>query len=332
MMAVGDFTGAGKILLAPLAGVSDSPFRRMCRDFGADAVYTEMVSSEGLTRRNVGSVELTRFDERERPIGIQIFGKRPARMAEAAGILEALEPDILDINACCPARRVVSKGGGAALLKTPDLLREIITEVVRATGLPVSVKIRIGWDEDSINAVDVARMAEDSGAVAVTVHGRTAKQGFRGRSDWSLVAEVKRAVGIPVILTGDVMRPEDVKRGIDATGCDAVMIARGSFGRPWIFEQAREYIERGTYAEFPPEKWVGVALRHLDLMIETFGERMGVLRFRKHLLWYTKGLYRVVALRRHMARLHTRAEVAALLERAVSENADRRRNRGEKGA
>lgn len=328
-MSVEDFTGGGKILLAPLSGISDSPFRRICKGFGADGVYTEMISSEGLTRKNMRSAELAGFTAGERPIGIQIFGKRPARMADAARMVEDLEPDIIDINACCPARRVVSKGGGAALLKTPDLLREIITAVVGATGLPVSVKIRSGWDDESINAAEIARLAEDSGAAAIAVHGRTARQGFKGLGDWSRVAEVKRAVGIPVILTGDIMRPEDVKRGIDATGCDAVMVARGGFGRPWIFEQAREYMERGSYTEFPLEKMAEVALRHLDLMTEIFGENMGVLRFRKHLLWYTKGLYGVVALRQSMAHLNTKAGVAALLDKVVSDTVKRRQTRGE---
>jgi nifR3 family TIM-barrel protein len=226
---------------------------------------------------------------------------------------------------------VVSKGGGAALHKTPELLREIVTSVVEATSLPVSVKVRSGWDEDSINAVEVARIIEDSGAVSVAVHGRTALQGFKGESVWSRVADVKRAVKIPVILTGDIWTPEDVKRAFDETGCDAVMIARGGFGRPWLFEQAREYIETGSYSEFPPEKMTEVALMHLDLMIEVFGEKMGVLRFRKHLLWYTKGMYGVVALRQQMAHLHTKAEVAALLDRAVSETVKRRRVRGEEG-
>jgi tRNA-dihydrouridine synthase B len=328
-MSVEDFTGGGKILLAPLSGISDSPFRRVCKGFGADGVYTEMISSEGLTRKNMRSAELAGFTESERPIGIQIFGKRPARMADAARMIEDLKPDIIDINACCPARRVVSKGGGAALHKTPELLKEIITAVVGATRLPVSVKIRSGWDEDNINAVDIARLIEDSGAAAVTVHGRTAHQGFKGSSDWGRVAGVKRAVRIPVILTGDIMRPEDVRRGFEETGCDAVMVARGGFGRPWIFEQAREYMGKGTYTEFPLDKMTGVALMHLDLMIQIFGEKMGVLRFRKHLLWYTKGLYGVVALRQQMAHLHTKAEVAALLDQAVSETVKRRLVRGE---
>ena len=318
-----DFIMTGRLLLAPLSGISDSPFRRVCKSFGAEGMYTEMISSEGLTRKNAKSAELADFTEGERPIGMQIFGRRPESMAEAARMLEERRPDLIDINACCPARRIVSKGGGAALLKTPDLLGRIVEAVVRATTLPVTVKTRIGWDDETINAVESARVAEAAGAAAVCVHGRTARQVFRGRSDWSRVAEVKDSVGIPVILTGDIISPEDALRGLQETGCDAVMVGRGSFGRPWIFRQIHELREHGSYAEFPHEEMVAVALRHLDLMIERFGETMGVLMFRKHLLWYTKGLYGVVALRPQMTQLHSKAEVAALLGRIVSDGVRR---------
>lgn len=330
-MAREEFPFGGKVLLAPLSGVSDSPFRRICKSFGAEGVYSEMISCEGLTRKNPKSAELARFTDEERPIGIQLFGKRPDRMAEAARMLEDRRPDLIDINACCPARRIAAGGSGSALLVNLGLLREMLTAVVGATSLPVTVKIRAGWDDDSINAVTAARIAEDAGAVAVCVHGRTAKQGFRGRSDWGRVAEVRRAVKIPVILTGDIMRPEDVTEGIAATGCDAVMVARGSFGRPWIFEQIREYRRKGTYGEFPYESMAEVAIRHLDLITENYGEKMGVLRFRKHLLWYTKGVYGVVALREQMSHVRSKSEVAALLDRIVS-GVKRRQPRGEERA
>lgn len=327
-----NFIFDGKVLLAPLAGISDSPFRRICKDFGAEGVYTEMISSEGLTRKNLRTAELTQFTAGERPIGVQLFGKRPARMAEAARLIEELEPNLIDINACCPARRVSSKGSGAGLLRTPDLLREIVGAVVGATKLPVTVKLRIGWDDESINATETARIAEEEGAVAVCMHGRTAKQGFRGRSEWSRVAEVKAAVGIPVILTGDIMNPEDAGRGLKETGCDAVMVGRGCFGRPWIFRQIIELRDKGSCATFPESEMRAVALRHLGLMIEAFGEKMGVLRFRKHLLWYTKGLYGVVALRQQMSHAHSRDEVAALLDRIVSGVDKRRHASGEERA
>lgn len=331
-MARPEFPFDGRVLLAPLSGVSDSPFRRICKGFGAEGVYSEMISCEGLTRKNPKSAELARFTEEERPIGIQLFGSSPGRIAEAARMIEDKGPDLIDINACCPARRIVAGGSGSALLVNLNLLSEIVTAVVGSTSLPVTVKIRAGWDEESISAVPVARVAEDAGAVAVCVHGRTAKQGFHGRSDWDRVAEVKSAVKIPVILTGDIMRPEDVKEGMTATGCDAVMVARGSFGRPWIFEQIRECRQTGTYAEFPYERMAEVALRHLDLMTEAYGEKMGVLRFRKHLLWYTKGLYGVVALREQMSHVHSKSEVAALLVRVVSGVERRKQARGEERA
>jgi tRNA-dihydrouridine synthase B len=326
------FIFEGKVLLAPLSGVSDSPFRRICRGFGADGVYTEMISSEGLTRKNRRSAELARFTPEEKPIGVQIFGKNPRRMAEAARMIESLGPDLIDINFCCPARRIVSKGAGGALLRQPDLMGEVVRAVVKATRLPVTAKIRIGWDYDDINAVTTVPIIEDAGAAAVAVHGRTVRQGFHGKSDWSRVEEAKKSVGIPVILTGDVMSPEDAGAALEATGCDAVMIGRGSFGRPWIFSQIRDLRGSGTYTEFPPGKMAQVALDHLDLMTQELGERMAVLRFRKHLLWYTKGLYGVVALRLQMSHLHTRSEVAALLDELVGEAETRRSARGEERA
>jgi tRNA-dihydrouridine synthase B len=331
-MSLGGLFKGGRVLLAPLSGISDSPFRVICRRFGADGVYTEMISAEGLARGNAKTVGLTGFREEERPIGVQIFGTAPQRMAEAAGILEDLRPDFIDINACCPARRIVSRGGGAGLLRTPALLGEIVGAVAGATQLPVSVKIRIGWDDESINGAEIAGIAEEAGAAAVAVHGRTARQGFHGRSDWERVAEVKRAVSIPVVLTGDIMGPEDVTAGIAATGCDAVMVARGSLGRPWIFEQIRQYRAGGAYTDLAREKVANIVLGHLDLMIESYGEKMGVLRFRKHLLWYTKGMYGVVAWREQMSHLHIREEVAALLDHVLSRAGGGRKEIGEEGS
>ena len=308
-------TELGKIFLAPLSGVADSPFRRICKRFGAETVYSEMVSSEGLSRHNARSFEVIRFHEEEHPIGIQIFGTDPARMAEAARIAESTGADFVDINMACPARRIVSKGAGCALMREPRLAASIAEAVVNAITLPVTAKLRLGWDEGSINVVEISRMLEEVGIRGVAVHGRTWKQGFKGQAQWTPIAEVKAAVSIPVILSGDVREPEDVERAFRETGCDAVMVARGVYGRPWIFNAIRSYLEGKPYEKPRAEEMVQTITDHLDMAIEFYGEYLAVVRFRKHLLWYTKGMPGVVALRPAMSHMTRRGDVVAFLER-----------------
>jgi tRNA-dihydrouridine synthase B len=304
----------GTVFLAPLSGVADSPFRRICKRFGAEVVYSEMVSSEGLSRRNRRSTEVARFSEDERPIGIQIFGRDPRRMAESARIVEDLGPDFIDLNFACPARKIVSRGAGCALMREPGSIARIASAVVGATALPVTAKIRIGWDDASINALEVAKKLEEEGVAALGVHGRTGKQGFRDTSSWSEVARVKRGTAIPVILSGDVTSPEVAERAFAETGCDAVMIGRAVYGRPWIFRELRAYFSGGTYHEPRSEERRQTILAHLDLAITEYGERVAVVRFRKHLLWYTKGMRGVVAWRPAMSRMTMRQDVVDLLE------------------
>ncbi|MFH1312713.1 MAG: tRNA dihydrouridine synthase DusB [Candidatus Eisenbacteria bacterium] len=305
----------GRIFLAPLSGVADSPYRRICKRFGADAVYSEMVSSEGLARAQPRSIDYLRFHHEERPIGVQIFGKDPKRMAEAAAMVEEVKPDLIDINMACPSRKIVKRGAGCALMREPEKAGEIAAAVVGATGLPVTAKLRIGWDETSINVLEVARVLEDSGVTALSVHGRTFRQGFAGRSSWDEVARVKQGVGIPVVLSGDVATPEDAERAFDETGCDAVMVGRGTYGRPWIFREILDHLDGRPHAGPGPSEIVRTVLGHLDLGIAEFGERVATVRFRKHLLWYTRGIPRVVALRPSMSTVSTRAEVSGLLDR-----------------
>jgi nifR3 family TIM-barrel protein len=305
----------GRIFLAPLSGVADSPFRRICKRFGADVVYSEMVSSEGLSRAQPRSIEYLQFHEEERPVGVQIFGKDAERMADAVAIVEEVKPDLIDINMACPSRKIVKRGAGCALMREPEKAGEIAAAVVGATDLPVTAKLRIGWDEKSINALEVARILEGSGVVALSVHGRTFRQGFADRSSWDEVARVKQGVDIPVVLSGDVVTPEDAGRAFDETGCDAVMVGRGTYGRPWIFRDIRDHLEGRSHAGPGPGEIARTILAHLDLGIAEYGERVATVRFRKHLLWYTRGIPRVVALRPSMSTVATRAEVSGLLNR-----------------
>jgi nifR3 family TIM-barrel protein len=304
----------GRVFLAPLSGVADSPFRRICKQFGADVVYSEMVSSIGLSKSNWRSKAILAFCEDERPIGVQLFGRDPDFMAEAARLVEEARPDFIDINLSCPASKIVSRGAGAALLREPEAIGPIARAVVGATKLAVTAKIRIGWDHAQINAVEVAKILEDAGIMAVSVHGRTWEQGFREKSSWTEIAHVKKAVSVPVILSGDVRTPEDAEGAFGETGCDALMVGRGSFGRPWVFAAIREHFNGGSYRAPGFQETLATIFRHLDLAIAEFGERIAVKRFRKHLLWYTKGMSGVVRLRTQMGVTTTRDQVANLLE------------------
>ncbi len=312
-------TELGRIFLAPLSGVADSPFRCICKRFGADTVYSEMVSSEGLSRENERTVEVLRFTDEEHPIGVQLFGRDPERMATSARQVEGLKPDLIDMNFACPARRIVSRGGGCALMREPETLSRIASAVVKATDLPVTAKIRIGWDDENINALEITSILEDAGVLAVAIHGRTWRQGFKGISSWEEVARVKRAAGIPVILSGDVTSGETAERALQKTGCDAVMVGRAVYGLPWIFKAIHAYLkgEEFTVPRFGEMRQV--ILDHVDMGIATLGEETAVMRFRKHLLWYTKGMPGVVALRPAVSRVATRQEVEMMLDR-LSEN------------
>jgi tRNA-dihydrouridine synthase B len=311
----------GRIFLAPLSGVADSSFRRICRRFGADAVYSEMISSAGLVKSNWRSKALLEFHEDERPIGLQLFGRDPVLMGEATVVAAEGAPDFIDINFSCPAGKIVSRGAGAALLREPDVIGHIARTVVRATAKPVTAKIRIGWDRAQINAVQIARLLEDAGVQAVSVHGRTWEQGFRETSSWDVVGEVKRAVQVPVILSGDVRTADDARRAFDQTGCDAIMVGRGSFGRPWVFAEIRETLAGRPYAAPSFPELVKILFEHLDLGIAQFGERIAVRRFRKHLLWYTKGMRGVVRLRSEMGTVVAREDVASMLARLEEDGA-----------
>ncbi len=283
---------ANPLVLAPMAGITDLPFRRICKEMGAGLVFSEMVSVEALVRDHKRTKGMLHTDPAERPVAFQIFGSRPESLADAARIVSMGDADFIDINMGCPVPKVLKSGAGSALLRDLGLAKEIMAAVVSASKVPVTVKIRLGWDANNIIAVDLAQAAESVGIAGVTVHARTKAQGFSGRADWSMITLVKRSVSIPVIGNGDVRTAEDAKRMLDETGCDGVMIGRAIQGYPWIFREARQYLETGTVPAPPSrEERERLMLRHLHDMVRQVGETVGVREMRKHLCWYTKGLH-----------------------------------------
>ena len=303
------------LLLAPMAGVSEAPFRRICRRFGADVVISEFLSSEAIRRRIGRILEGCEFDECERPIGIQIYGADPAAMAEAARLVtEHYAPDFIDINFGCPVKKVVQRNGGSGCLRDMDLVDRIIRQVAGATHLPVTVKTRSGWNDESRDPVGIALRMQDAGARAFTLHARTRTQMFSGRADWDEIARVVEALDVPVIGNGDVQTAEDVVRMRDHTGCAAIMVGRGAFGNPWLFRDAHALLA-GRPSPEPPTatERFAVALEHARLALELQGDtRQTMIEFRKHLGWYTKGLHGASDLRQRLFRIERIAEAQAI--------------------
>lgn len=315
-MRIGSCRLKNRVVLAPMAGITDSVFRTLAVEMGAGLVFTEMISAKGVICSPENTLRLAAFSERERPIGIQIFGSDPEIMAQAARILAAKKPDLIDINMGCPVRKVVSKGEGCALMKDPKKAAEITRAVVEAVNLPVTVKMRKGWDDSSPNCVEVALAVAGAGAAAITIHGRTAAQGYSGLADWRAIAKVKDAVAIPVIGSGDVFKPEDAEKMMNETGCDAVMIGRGALGNPWLIRRTVHYLETGELAEEPSLKErVSFALRHLHMMVESKGEVVAVREMRKHVAWYIKGFHGAARMREEVMKAKTVEEVTELLNK-----------------
>lgn len=289
-MKIGNVEIQGTLALAPMAGVADTAFRTLCRQFGAAYVVGEMASAKGLCMSGRKSRELLEVTPAERPMAVQLFGDDPDIMAQAALIAMKYRPDIIDINMGCPAPKVTSNGSGSALMRNPALAGRIIEKVAAAVQVPVTVKIRKGWDGGSVNAVELAKIAEGSGASAIAVHGRTRGQQYAPPVDLDIIAQVKRAVRIPVIGNGDVTSPQAAKVMLDATGCDLVMIGRGALGNPWIFSRTEAFLKGGIIAEPTLEERLGVMLRHIKLLCELKGERIAMREARKHAAWYMKGM------------------------------------------
>ena len=317
-MKIGAFTFDDPVFLAPMAGVTDTAYRVIAHDMGCPLAFAEMVSSQGIHYRNEHTMKMLRTEAGERPIAMQIFAKSAAMAAEAAAYIEEIgTADILDFNMGCPAPKVVKNGEGSALMREPKKAEEILTAVRRATKLPFTVKMRLGWDDASRNAVEIARMAEAVGVDAVAVHGRTREQFYSGNADYAAIAEVKRAVNIPVIVSGDIRRPADLARALDITGADAVMIGRGAQGNPWIFPQLIHWLRTGE--ELPPPTLIEraqVILRHLDLLVGYKGEYVGIREMRKHAAWYTRGLAGSAELRERFNRAASKDEFVNILREA----------------
>lgn len=313
-MFIGNVEIKGYAALAPMAGVADRAFRELCRDFGAAYVVTEMVSSKGVSYNNAKSTELMEISDKERPAGIQIFGNEPETMAEAALTAMQYKPEIIDINMGCPAPKVSGNGCGSALMKNPKLCGEIVKAVSRAVSVPVTVKIRKGWDENSVNAVEVAQICEANGASAVTIHGRTRAQQYQPYADWNIIKEVKRSVKIPVIGNGDITSAEDAQRMYEETGCDLVMIGRAALGNPWLFMQIYSWFESERQIP-PPTKTerLYVMLRHIKTLCEYKGEEHGMRESRKHVGWYLKGFKGAASFRNAAGKLTTFKELEELV-------------------
>lgn len=317
-MKIGNIEINGHAALAPMAGVADRAFRELCSEYGAAYTVTEMVSAKGLTMQDRKSRELLYISPYERPSAAQIFGDNPEIMAQAALKAMEFEPDFIDINMGCPAPKIAGNGGGSALLKNPPLISEIVESVVKASPVPVTVKIRIGWDEESINAVEVAKRIEAAGADVITVHGRTKVQMYAPPVNYVEIAKVKSAVSIPVIGNGDITDGESAQRMLNETGCDFLMIGRGALGNPWVFSAVNAFFDGKSFECPDINEKMAVMIRHIGLICEYKGEYVGMREARKHAAWYIKGMRGAAALRQQVGTLSSMDELKNLAEQVIS--------------
>ena len=303
-MKIGNVEINGKAVLAPMAGVADRAFRELCVGYGASYVVSEMISSKGVSMGDRKSKQLSFISDIERPAAVQIFGSNPEIMAESIPVVMESKPEIIDINMGCPAPKIAGNGGGASLMKNPQLAEDIVRGVVKASPVPVTVKIRMGWDFDSINAVELAKRAENAGAAAITVQGRKKSQMYAPPVNREIIAEVKRAVSIPVIGNGDITDGFSAAKMLEETNCDLVMVGRGALGRPWVFSQINAYLEHGRILPEPPvAERMRVMVNHIKTICEYKGEYVGLREARKHAAWYTKGLHGAAEYRREIGSL-----------------------------
>ena len=317
MFKIGDVSIKNQVILAPMAGISNTSYRKIIKEMGAGLIYAEMVSNKAIVYESEKTFDLLKMDEMERPIVQQIFGSDIDSFVKAAmRIEEYMKPDIIDINMGCPVPKVAIKNqAGSALLKNPDKIYEIVKAVVDAVSVPVTVKIRSGWDANNINAVEVAKVCEKAGASAIAVHGRTRAQGYSGFADWSIIKAVKESVNIPVIGNGDVISGESAKKMLDETGCDAVMIGRGVLGNPWLIKEVVEYLENGNVIEKPSfDEKVDMMKRHFDILSNDKIEKLALLEIRTHIIWYLKGMPESKEMKNKICKCKSSEEIFTILD------------------
>ncbi len=313
-LRIGNVELENNLILAPMAGVTDQPFRKLCREQGCGLLYTEMVSAKAILYHNRNTQKLLMVDPVERPIAVQLFGSDPEIVSEMAAQISEGPYDIIDFNMGCPVPKVVNNGEGSALMKNPRLEEQILSALVRKVKKPVTVKIRKGFDEDQVNAVEIARIAEYCGVAAVAVHGRTRQQFYSGKADWDIIRQVKEAVRIPVIGNGDIFTPEHAAQMLKETGCDGLMLARGAQGNPWLFARIQHYLLTGEMLPGPDRREISrMILRHARMQTEWKGELLGMKEMRKHIAWYTAGLPHSAAVRRMCNTIESLADLEELL-------------------
>ncbi len=314
-MEIGNIKLKNNVILAPMAGVTDMPYRILVKEMGAGLVYSELISAKGIFYNNSNTKGLLKIDNREKPVSIQLFGCEPKVMSEAVKLIDHLDFEILDINMGCPANKIVKNGEGSALMKDEKKVREVVSAVVKSTKKPVTVKIRKGFNDEMVNAVEISKIIEDCGAKAVAVHGRTREEFYSGTADWDIIKKVKEAVTIPVIGNGDIVSPQSAKDMMDKTGCDGIMIGRGAMGNPFIFREIIHYLETGEILEEATvEEKVNMAKRHAKMLVDFKGEHIGIREMRKHISWYTKNLPKSSKLRNEVNKAETIEEMEKLLD------------------
>ena len=314
-MNIGNVSLDNRVFLSPMAGVTDLPFRTICKEKGCGMLYTEMINAKALCYDDENTKKMLRMDKDEHPVAVQIFGSDPEFMGKAAIIMNQYPNEILDINMGCPAPKVIKNGDGSALMRNPKLAAEVLTAVVKNSEKPVTLKIRKGWDDDSVNAVEIAKIAEECGISALAIHGRTREQFYSGKADWDIIAEIKQAINIPVIGNGDVFEVEDAVNMLEKTKCDAIMIGRGAQGNPWIFNRINHYMKTGEILPEPTlEEKITTAIRHMNLAVAEHGDYVAVREMRKHIGWYLKGLKNSAKYRDQINKITDYKEVITMLE------------------